>query len=168
MKKISKPQVFTIGVYGKTEDEFFKALVDNKIDVFVDIRQRRGVRGALYKFVNKNRLIARLEELKILYLYAASYAPTKELREIQKQQDKDDKVLKRDRAQMSDNFVNEYIKNVIEPNHVENLVEEVIELSGNSAPRFCLFCVEAEPEACHRSIVAGEIALKIGTYICHL
>ncbi|MCF7809688.1 DUF488 domain-containing protein [bacterium] len=168
MKKISKPQVFTIGVYGKTEDEFFKLLVDNQIDVFVDIRQRRGVRGALYMFANKLRLVAKLEELRILYLYAKQYAPDKELREIQKRQDKDDKVLKRERAQMSNDFVNEYIKNVIEQNPIVDLIEEIKELSGNQFPRFCLCCVEAEPEACHRSIVAGEIAREMNTDVCNL
>jgi len=165
VKKISKSEVFTIGVYGKTEEEFFKVLVDNRIDLFVDVRLRRGVRGALYKFVNKVRLIAKLEELKIQYLHAKRYAPDKELREIQKQQDKDDKVLKRDRCRMSVDFVNEYMKDVIEPNPVEDLLDEIKAVSGKSSPRFCLFCVEADAEACHRSIIAGEITREIDTVV---
>ena len=168
MKKISKPEVFTIGVYGKTEDEFFNQLVDNRIDVFVDVRLRRGVRGALYKFVNKVRLELRLEEFKIQYLHAKQYAPDKKLREIQKQQDKNDKVLKRDRYQMSADFVSKYKKDVIDRNPIEDLVDEIKVLSENPSPRFCLFCVEAKPEACHRSIIAGEIARKIDIDVCNL
>jgi len=168
VKKISKPEVFTIGVYGKTEEEFFKALVDNRIDVFVDVRLRRGVRGALYKFVNKLRLVARLEELKIQYLYAKRYAPGKELREIQKQQDKDNKVLKRDRCQMSADFVSKYKSGVLDCNPIEDLIDEIEALSENPSPKFCLFCVEAEPSACHRSIIAGEIARVINTDVGNL
>ncbi len=43
---------YTIGVYGSTGNEFFQKLIDNNIDTFCDIRQRRGVRGAKYAFVN--------------------------------------------------------------------------------------------------------------------
>jgi len=39
-------EVYTIGVYNSTEDLFFKKLIDNKIDTFIDVRQRRGVRGS--------------------------------------------------------------------------------------------------------------------------
>lgn len=33
------------GVYGKTEHEFFDSLLSENITLFVDIRQRRGMRG---------------------------------------------------------------------------------------------------------------------------
>ena len=42
------PTVYTIGVYGLTDNEFFQRLVDNKIELFIDIRQRRAVRGSKY------------------------------------------------------------------------------------------------------------------------
>jgi len=54
---------YTIGVYNSTEQEYFKKLTDNNIDTFCDIRQRRGVRGSQYSFVNSNRLQAKLNEL---------------------------------------------------------------------------------------------------------
>ena len=41
--------VFTIGVYGSTENSFFEKLAQSRIDLFCDIRQRRGVRGSQYK-----------------------------------------------------------------------------------------------------------------------
>ena len=43
-------KIYTIGVYGKTEDEFFDALVENEIELFIDIRARRGMRGSKYSF----------------------------------------------------------------------------------------------------------------------
>ncbi len=49
-------EFFTIGVYNSSEKEFFDKLLENNIDTFCDIRQRRGVRGAKYSFVNSNRL----------------------------------------------------------------------------------------------------------------
>jgi len=45
-------EIFTIGVYNSTEESYFGKLMDAKIDLFCDIRQRRGVRGSLYKYVN--------------------------------------------------------------------------------------------------------------------
>ena len=41
-------KIFTIGVYGKTADQFFSALTEHQIDVFCDIRQRRGLRGSIH------------------------------------------------------------------------------------------------------------------------
>ena len=60
-------EFFTIGVYNSTEQEFFNKLTSNEIDTFCDIRQRRGVRGAKYAFVNSNRLQNKLKELNIRY-----------------------------------------------------------------------------------------------------
>jgi len=45
-------EFYTIGVYNSTEKEFFDKLTKNNIDTFCDIRQRRGVRGSKYAFVN--------------------------------------------------------------------------------------------------------------------
>ena len=44
--------LYTMGVYGSTEASFFKKLEQNNIDTFCDIRQRRGVRGSKYRYVN--------------------------------------------------------------------------------------------------------------------
>lgn len=53
-------RVLTIGVYGKTESQFFDALKNADIDTFCDIRKRRGVRGSQYAFVNSTKLQSRL------------------------------------------------------------------------------------------------------------
>ena len=45
-------RVVTIGAYGFSADRFFAALREAGVDTFLDIRQRRGVRGAEYAFAN--------------------------------------------------------------------------------------------------------------------
>lgn len=73
-------EFFTLGVYHSNENEFFKKLTDNRIDTFCDIRQRRGVRGSEYAFVNSNRLQAKLNDLEIRYGHVIELAPTTEIR----------------------------------------------------------------------------------------
>lgn len=68
-------EFFTIGVYNSTEIDFFNKLTENKIDLFCDIRQRRGVRGAKYSFVNSCKLQKKLNELNIKYKHILELAP---------------------------------------------------------------------------------------------
>lgn len=77
-------KLFTIGVYGLTSNEFFKKLSDNNIDLFVDIRRRRAVRGSKYSFVNSKKLQANIKHLGIEYFYLIDLAPTNEIRVLQK------------------------------------------------------------------------------------
>ena len=49
-------KLVTIGVYGFDEASFFAALQTAGVDTLCDMRQRRGVRGADYAFVNSKRL----------------------------------------------------------------------------------------------------------------
>ena len=55
-------EFYTIGVYGSTEQSFFTKLKENGIDTFCDIRQRRGVRGKKYAYVNSTYLQNKLKE----------------------------------------------------------------------------------------------------------
>jgi hypothetical protein len=53
-------RLLTIGAYGFGPDEFFSALENAGADVFLDIRQRRGLRGSRYAGVaNPPHRIAR-------------------------------------------------------------------------------------------------------------
>jgi uncharacterized protein (DUF488 family) len=97
-------EFFTIGVYHSKEDEFFNKLIVTKIDTLCDIRQRRGVRGKEYSFVNSNYLQQRLKELNIRYEYIKELAPTNEVRQYQKDEDKRLKEKKRDRKVASNIF----------------------------------------------------------------
>ena len=100
--------VFTIGVYGSTENSFFEKLAQSRIDLFCDIRQRRGVRGSQYKYVNSNYLQIKLFEMGIKYLYVKELAPTKEIRQKQKDADKLNNETKKQRTSLGYVFVSEY------------------------------------------------------------
>jgi hypothetical protein len=92
---------YTLGVYGTTEAEFFQNLLDNRIDIFCDIRARRAVRGAGYAFVNAARLEAKLEKLKIAYIPIKELATPPEIKELQSQVDAKTSVSQRQREQLS-------------------------------------------------------------------
>ncbi|MBK9743365.1 MAG: DUF488 family protein [Saprospiraceae bacterium] len=93
-------EFFTIGVYNSTEQVYFDKLTENRIDTFCDIRQRRGVRGANYAFVNRNRLQEKLNKLDINYGHVLDLAPTKEIRKLQKEADAQQGELKRERNKL--------------------------------------------------------------------
>jgi len=49
-------KLFTIGVYGKSETQFFDQLEKAGVKTLCDIRLRRAVRGSQYAFANSQRL----------------------------------------------------------------------------------------------------------------
>lgn len=147
-------EFFTIGVYNSTEKEFFDKLIKNNIDTFCDIRQRRGVRGAKYSFVNSNRLQQKLNDLEIKYGYIADLAPTSEIRELQKEIDLEKGELKRERQELGKIFVIEYKNRILKNFDFDTFFEKLEQFGAN---RIALFCVEEHPEACHRSVVADKL-----------
>ena len=148
---------YTIGVYNLTEELFFEKLTSNNVDVFCDIRQRRGVRGAKYKFVNSIWLQHQLKCLDIKYLYIKELAPTVDIRKIQKTRDKAVFESKQNRNKLSDAFVEKYKEMVINNYDFDVFIHE---LEMNNAEKVVLFCVEENPSACHRSIVGEELSKK--------
>jgi hypothetical protein len=142
---------YTMGVYNSTEHEFFNKLTENQIDTFCDIRQRRGVRGAKYAFVNSKRLQKKLAELQIDYLHVLELAPPKDIRSIQSEADKKANVLKRSRNCLSERFVQEYKAKVLNNFSFDELISQ---LQTRGASRVAFFCVEEHPAACHRSLVS--------------
>lgn len=156
---------FTIGVYNSTEKEFFDKLVNNKIDTFCDIRQRRNVRGPKYPFANSTRLQAKLEQLGINYEYVTGLAPTAEIRNIQKKIDAEKHESASERQQMGQAFKVEYKSKIISKFDFENFFNTLHELG---AKNIVLFCVEEKAEACHRSLVTQVLNEKHGYKIKHL
>ena len=157
-------EFFTIGVYNSTETEYFNKLIENNIDTFCDIRQRRGVRGAKYSFVNSNRLQEKLNELDIKYGHVLDLAPTSEIRDLQKEADAKLGELKRDRNKLGKIFTIAYKDRVLDKFNFDSFIDKLDEVGAN---RVVLFCVEEKPEACHRSIVTDKLE-KIGYIITHL
>jgi uncharacterized protein (DUF488 family) len=157
-------KIVTIGAYGFTDETFFEALQDAGVQVFCDIRWRRGVRGAQYAFANHKRLVARLEALGIAYLHRRDLAAPPEIRERQKQADKADKVTKRQRNSLSPDFIAAYYDEILTGFDPDAFLDDLPE--GTKA--VALFCVEREPAACHRWLVASKLQDAAGMEIEHL
>lgn len=151
-------KIVTIGVFGFSEEAFFQALQTSQVDTFCDIRQRRGVRGATYAFCNSKRLQSRLAELGIHYLHRKDLAPTTAVRQIQNDADKANKVAKRKRTTLGPAFVNAYQEEILAGFEPQSLLDDL----DSGAQVVALFCVEREPDACHRSLVAAKLQQELG------
>ncbi len=165
--KIKIPVTFkfiTIGVYGFSEEEFFQALEDAGVEVFFDIRWRRGVRGAEYAFANHKRLEGRLASMGIRYIHRHDLAPPPGIRQVQYQVDANEKVSKRQRTSLSPEFASAYLEQILNQFDLESILEEVPEGTSTAA----LFCVEKYPHACHRSLVAEKLNREFGIEIEHI
>jgi len=159
-----KRRLLTIGVYGFSEAEFFHRLQDARVDLFVDIRARRGMRGSEYAFVNSTRLQSRLTELGIAYLHLRSLAPSQEIRDIQKQVDAEANQPKRKRAELGEIFVSAYQRTILSSFDTEAFFASL----DPTYQTLCLFCVEHDPLACHRSLAAPYLANYLEAGIQHL
>ena len=153
--------VLTIGAFGWSEAGFFDALVETRVGLFCDVRRRRGVRGAEYAFVNSARLQARLEELAIPYVHRLDLAPSEEVRRVQAEADAREGIAKRSRSQLGDAFVAAYTAEHLTDFDAQGFLD-----TASTRP-VCLFCVEREPAACHRSLLAAALA-DAGASVEHL
>jgi hypothetical protein len=156
--------LFTIGAFGFTEAGFFDALQNAGVDTFCDIRARRGVRGSEYAFVNSTRLQARLAELEIAYRHHLDLAPEPQNRELQYSKDKEAKIAKRKRTELSPEFAHAYSESRLTEFDSAVFLTEL----RPEARRIALFCVEREPAACHRSLVAERLASDLSLPVTHL
>ena len=158
------PKIVTIGVYGFDEEAFFNALQVSGVDAFCDIRRRRGLRGSRYAFANSKRLQARLAELGIQYHHMPELAPTAEVRGHQKAADRTNRTAKRKRTALDASFIEAYQNSVLHSFDADSFLTGF----GGQPRVIVLFCVEREPEACHRSLVADELQQAMGLEIEHL
>jgi hypothetical protein len=151
-------RLLTIGAFGFDEESFFKAIVDSGADLFCDIRARRGVRGSEYAFVNSVRLQAGLEARGVRYAHFKELAPTQDMRDAQYAADKHAGVAKRKRTALSPQFAAAYREGRLNSFDSRGFASEA--LAGATSPIF--FCVEREPCACHRSLVAAKLSQDLG------
>ena len=159
-----KPKIVTIGVYGFDEAGFFKRLQEAKVDTFCDIRQRRGVRGAAYAFANSQRLQARLAQLGIAYLHRKDLAPTQSVRNKQSESDRVAKTAKRKRVELGTAFIEAYETECLSQFQPQSLLDAL----EADARVVVLFCVEREPLACHRALVADKLAKELHLEVEHI
>ena len=156
--------IITIGAIGFTTETFFQALLEARVDTFVDIRRRRAVRGRDYTFANSQRLQAHLAELGIHYLHRLDLAPPDAARERQAAADKTAGIARRKRTELSPAFIEVYERDVLAHFDPQSLLDDL----PDGAAIVALMCVEREPAACHRSLLAERLRHELGVEVIHL
>ena len=150
-------------MYGFTSEDFLRTLRDADIRLLLDVRQRRGVRGPEYAWANSKRLQAALDVAGIAYRHRPELAPTTELRQLQYAEDDRQGVGKRSRAELAPAYRERYVTEILD--HADL---DTVAASLPSAGAAALLCVERDPEACHRSLVAERLAADHGVSVTHL
>jgi Protein of unknown function, DUF488 len=156
-------RLITIGVYDWDASTFLEALRAADVRLLLDVRQRRGVRGAQYAWANSQRLQAALVEAGIDYAHHKELAPTTELRQLQYAEDARQGVGKRSRVELASAYVRGYTREVLDRSDLQ-AVYASLPSSGAGA----LMCVERDPEACHRSLVAERVSERYQVDVRHL
>jgi len=156
------PTLRTIGVYGFDRGTFLDALSGAGVGLLLDVRQRRGVRGSEYAWANAQRLQAALAEAGIGYSHLKELAPTTELRQLQYREDEKRGEGKRNRSILAPAYVDRYTEEVLDRVDLTPIIRWI----GKSLP--ALLCVERDPEACHRSLVAERLRREFGFEVEHL
>lgn len=150
-------RIATIGVYEFDATSFVAALDAAGVTQVIDVRQRRGVRGARYAWANAQRLQRLLAEARIGYEYHPELAPDTELRHLQYRDDDRQGVGKRSRIRLAPEYIREYTEEILDLVPLAPLVRR-LPVHGIAA----LLCVEATAQACHRSLIAARLADQFG------
>ena len=127
------------------------------------MRQRRGVRGREYAWANAARLEAALAGAAIDYRHRRDLAPTTEMRQLQYAEDDEQGVGKRSRRELAPAYAERYTREILDAADLGSRVEE---LPGEGIA--ALLCVERDPQACHRSLVAARLAGAFGFDVVHI
>jgi len=153
----------TIGVYGFDGESFLRRLRHADVRLLLDVRQRRGVRGAEYAWANSLRLRTALAHARIGYEHHPELAPTTELRRLQYAEDDRRGVGKRSRLELAADYARRYTAEILDRADLAPVVSAL-----PSAGVAALFCVERDPEACHRSLIAQRLAERHHVTVEHL
>lgn len=153
----------TIGVYGWDLSSFLGALAAADVRLLIDVRQRRGVRGPEYAWANSARLQAALAGAGVAYEHHKELAPTTELRQLQYAEDARQGEGKRSRTRLAAEYSTRYTREILDQAPLDAVADE-LPIDGAAA----LLCVERDPEACHRSIIADRLAAEHAVAVSHL
>ncbi len=156
-------RIATVGVYGSTGERYIQTLRGAEVGLVIDVRQRRGVRGPEYSWANAVRLQRLLDEAEIGYRHVKDLAPTTELRGLQYAIDDAAGVGKRSRERLADAYVAAYRDQILDRFPFDAFVSS---LPSDRLP--ALMCVERDPQACHRSLVAQRLADRHGFTVSDL
>lgn len=126
--------IFTIGFSGKTAEEFFKLLIENKVKKLIDIRLNN--KSQLAGFTNNKHLPYLLKIHNIEYKYMPELAPTNDLLDSYKKS----KISWKDYEKAYNNIlISRKIKETIK---IEQFADAV------------LLCSEPTAKQCHRRLLA--------------
>jgi uncharacterized protein (DUF488 family) len=156
-------RIATVGVYGFAVGAFLETLAGAGVGLLLDLRQRRGVRGPDYSWANSARLQHALAAADVGYRHVKDLAPTTELRRLQYREDDRRGVGKRNRVALAPEYAERYTREILDPFDLGALVAELPRDSVTA-----LLCVERDPEACHRSLVAERLRIGHGLPVRHL
>lgn len=153
----------TIGVYGFDRESFLQRLQRAGVCLLLDVRQRRGVRGREYAWANALRLQAALAQAQIAYAHRHELAPTTALRQLQYAEDARQGVGKRSRRELAVEYTRRYTADILDRADLAAIVAAL-----PSHGRAALLCVERDPEACHRSLIARRLSEQFHVTIEHV
>ena len=156
-------RIATIGVYGFAAEAFLETLTRGGVGLLLDLRQRRGVRGPDYSWANAARLQRALAAADVGYRHVKELAPTTELRQLQYREDDRRGVGKRNRTALAPEYAARYTHEILDRFDLGALVAE---LPSDSVT--ALLCVERDPEACHRLLVAARLGADHGLPVIDL
>lgn len=131
--------------------------------MFLDVRQRRGMRGSRYAFANAGAITAQLAARHIDYRHVKELAPDPDIRGLQHAAEAQTNTAKAARQHLAPAFVEAFTQRKLEPFDWAGLVTDL-------APYHAavLFCVEETPDAFHRSLVAEQLARRLDTDVMNL
>ena len=162
-RSVPASRIATIGVYEFDAASFIRSLDAAGVTKVMDIRQRRGVRGPEYAWANAQRLQRLLADAQIGYEYHPELAPDTELRQVQYREDARQGVGKRSREHLAPEYIRIYTEEILDLVPLEPLIRQ-LPVHGLGA----LLCVEADAQACHRSLVAARLAERFGLEVVDL
>ena len=100
---------------------------------------------------------------RIAYEHHPELAPTTELRQLQYAEDDRRGVGKRSRRELAAEYARRYTAEILDRADLTPIVS-ALSISGTAA----LLCVERDPEACHRSLIAQRLTEQHRVTIEHL
>jgi uncharacterized protein (DUF488 family) len=140
----------TIGYEATTVPRFLDALRQAGIDLLVDVRAAARSRRPGFA---KTRLAANLQETGIEYLHLPGLGTPADGRAAARAGDP---------AQMKSIF-----RAHLQTPGAQTELDALVELVGFGR-QVCILCLEANPEHCHRSLVAEAVAERIPVQVVHL
>ena len=155
--------IATIGDVRLDVGRFLRALRAADVRVLIDVRQRRGVRGSEYAWANSARCRRPWVRPASNTAITRSWRRPPSCGKLQYREDAKSGAGKRSRTELAPEYRDRYTSEILSQVDLAAFVAS-LPSDGTTA----LLCVERDPEACHRSLIAERLAAKHGLSVTHL